>query len=99
MPAYLIVNIEVKDPEKFKAYTDATPSILKKYSGKFLARGGEYIEVEGDWHPKRVTIIEFDDFEKAKAFYHSEEYKPLIELRQSASKADFVIVDGISKPI
>ena len=96
MPAYLIANVEVNDVELFKKYLAATPGILKKYTGRFLVRGGEILDYEGDWGPKRLVIIEFDSFIKAKEFYNSEEYKPLLELRKSITETDLVIVNGIS---
>lgn len=97
MPAYLIANVEINDFEKIKEYLTATPAILKKYTGRFLARGGDIWIAEGDWNPKRVVIVEFDTFEKAKEFWNSEEYRPFKELRQSASKTDMIFVDGIKK--
>ena len=97
MSAYLIANVEIKDSEKIKEYLAATPEILKKYSGRFLVRGGELWIAEGKWNPKRVVVVEFDSFEKAKEFWNSEEYKPLKELRQLSSNTDMIFVDGITK--
>lgn len=96
MSAYLIVNVDVKDFEKIKKYISDTPAVVEKYSGKFLARGGELLVVEGNWNPKRVVIIEFDSFEKAKEYYNSDDYKPLKLLRQSSAETDVVIVDGLA---
>ena len=49
MPAYLIANIEINDAEKIKNYLASTPEILKKYSGRFLVRGGQIWIAEGKW--------------------------------------------------
>jgi uncharacterized protein (DUF1330 family) len=51
---------------------------------------------EGNWNPKRLVVVEFDSFEKAKAFYESKEYEPLRKLRQSSTDTDMIIVDGIT---
>jgi uncharacterized protein (DUF1330 family) len=99
MPAYLIANVEIKDSEKIKEYLAATPKILKKYSGRFLVRGGELWIAEGTWNPKRLVVVEFDTFEKAKEFWNSDDYKPLKELRQSSAYTDMISVDGITKEI
>ncbi len=96
MPAYLIANIEIKDAEKIKNYLTSTPEVLKKYSGRFLVRGGQISVVEGDWNPKRLVVVEFDSFEKAKAFCDSDAYEPLKKLRQSSADTDMIIVDGIT---
>lgn len=99
MAAYLIANVEIKESERIKEYLSATPQILKKYTGRFLARGGEIWIAEGDWHPKRIVIVEFDSFDKVKEFWNSDEYKPLKELRQSSSYTEMIFVDGITKEI
>jgi len=96
MPAYLIVNIEIKDAEKIKKYLTSTPEILNKYSGRFLVRGGQIWVAEGNWNPKRVVVVEFDSFEKAKEFYDSEQYEPLKKLRQSSANTNMIIVNGIT---
>jgi uncharacterized protein (DUF1330 family) len=97
MPAYLIANIEIKDAKKIKKYLAATPKILNKYSGRFLVRGGELWIAEGTWNPKRIVIVEFDTFEKAKEFWNSDDYKELKELRQSSAYTDMILVDGLTK--
>lgn len=96
MPAYLIANVEIKDFEKIKDYMAATPAALKKYSGRFLIRGGAIAVMEGNWEPKRLVVVEFDTLEKAQEFYHSKDYEPLIALRKAAAHTDLILVDGIS---
>jgi uncharacterized protein (DUF1330 family) len=39
MPAYVIVMMSIYDPKTYKKYTDLTPPIVKRHSGKFLTRG------------------------------------------------------------
>ena len=38
MSAYFIANVEIKDGEKLKEYMSLTPTIVRKYGGKFLVR-------------------------------------------------------------
>ncbi|UCH89277.1 MAG: DUF1330 domain-containing protein [Thermoplasmata archaeon] len=96
MAAYMIANVEINDAEQIKEYMKATPEVVKKYSGRFLVRGGEFWVAEGDWIPSRLVILEFASYEKAKEFWHSEEYRPLKALRQCSAKTDMIFVDGIS---
>lgn len=99
MPAYLIANVDVKDSEKIKDYLTSTPEILKKYTGRFLVRGGNIWVAEGNWNPKRLVVVEFETFEKAKEFWHSTDYEPLKELRQSSADTDMIIVDGYKENV
>lgn len=90
MSAYLIANVEINDSKKIKKYLESTPEILKKYSGRFFVRGGELWIAEGTWNPKRLVVVEFDTFEKAKEFWNSDGYKPIRELRQSSAYTDML---------
>lgn len=41
MPAYIIVEIEIHDPETYEEYKKLTPVSLAAYGGKFIVRGGK----------------------------------------------------------
>jgi hypothetical protein len=53
--------------------------------------------LEGEWRPQRLTIVEFDSMEKAKAFYTSPEYGAAIKARAGAAKFKARVVQGIWK--
>lgn len=94
MPAYLVVDIEVTDPEAYEGYRRQVPSLVEKHGGKYLVRGGSFEILEGDWSPKRLVVLEFPTIEAAKGFYGSEEYRPLKEIRINATKSNLVLVEG-----
>jgi len=95
MPAYLVIRITADQPELLQDYQKVTPSIIKKYQGKFLARGGKVETLEGPAETRRMVIIEFPDMESAKAFYHSSEYSEARQLRDGVAKAEFVLLQGV----
>ena len=97
MPAYIVVRVDVTDPEQFAEYLKVTPGIIEQFGGKFLVRGGERVTLEGEEETRRMVIIEFPSMETAQAFYHSDEYAAAIALRTGASVAQFVAVDGVGK--
>ena len=96
MAAYLIVNIEVTDPARYAEYVRAVPATIAAFGGRYLARGGRAERLEGDHEPKRVAVVEFESIERAKAWWSSEDYRPLKDLRRSASVADIVLVEGLA---
>jgi uncharacterized protein (DUF1330 family) len=61
MSAYLIVETEIHDPEQYERYNEASPGAVAAGGGRFLARGGELAVLEGDWHPKRLVVLEFEN--------------------------------------
>jgi len=96
MPAYLIVDIEVKDPERYAEYIKLTPATIAKYGGRFVVRGGRHEILEGSWQPKRFVIVEFESVERAKAWWNSEEYRGPKALRQSAAATNMVVFEGVT---
>jgi uncharacterized protein (DUF1330 family) len=48
MAAYVVSMMSIQDPKTYKKYTDRTPPIVKRYGGKFLARGGDITTIEGE---------------------------------------------------
>jgi len=95
MPAYLIVNIVVKDPETYEQYKKGVPPYIAKYGGEYLARGGKCEVMEGDWTPSRLVLVRFPDAAAAKAFLDDPGYAPIRELRLTSTKSDTVILEGI----
>ena len=95
MPAYIIVETDITDPEQYEQYKAASPGAIAAGGGRFLVRGGELAVLEGDWEPKRLVVLEFPDLEAAKAFYESEAYREAKALREGAAKLNMVAVEGV----
>ena len=95
MSAYVILDIDVTDPEGYKEYAKLAPAAVTLYGGRYLARGGPNETLEGDWHAKRLVILEFENVDKAKAWLNSPEYAPARKLRHQYAKSNTVVVEGI----
>jgi uncharacterized protein (DUF1330 family) len=95
MSAYVIANVRVLDPEKYKEYVKQSPVSIAAHGGRFLARAGKAEALEGGVAPDRVVILEFPSYERAKEWWNSEMYRLPKALRQSASEASFVLVAGV----
>ncbi len=95
MSAYVIVDIEVTDPEGYEEYKRLAAPTVAQYGGKYLARGGTTEVLEGDWQPKRLVILEFEDMERAKAWLNSAEYHPARQLRHRYARSKMVVVAGV----
>ena len=95
MAAYIIVQIEVTDPEIFETYRQQVPAIIERHGGEYLVRGGAMEVLEGDWPLPRVVILKFPSMDQAKAWHASAEYEGPKALRQSASKGNMIVVEGV----
>jgi uncharacterized protein (DUF1330 family) len=96
MPAYVIVETDVTDPERYEQYKAATPAAIAAGGGRFLVRGGEYTVLEGDWHPSRLVVLEFEDLAAVERWYESEPYQAAKKLREGAARMHMVAVQGVS---
>ena len=94
MPGYVIAEVDVTDPAAYEEYRKLVAPTIAKYGGRFLVRGGACESLEGDWRPARVVVLEFPDVAAAKAWYGSQEYGPLIKVRQSAPRGHVILVEG-----
>jgi len=92
--AYIVVQAEVTNPQRYAEYAKLSPGIIAKYGGKFLARGGKTVTLEGPPAKNRVVVIEFPSLEKAEEFYRSPEYTEAKRLREGAATAQFIAVEG-----
>ena len=96
MSAYVVVQVEVMDPEGYEGYKSMVPSSLAVYGGKFVVRGGACETLEGAWQPKRLVVLEFPSVAKAKAWWNSDEYRDAKALRQRTAKTEMIVVEGLA---
>ncbi|MFH1339321.1 MAG: DUF1330 domain-containing protein [Candidatus Omnitrophota bacterium] len=95
MSAYVILNIDVKDPNGYEEYKKKGASTILAYGGKPLVRGENIEVVEGNWRPRRLVIIEFESMEKARRWWNSPEYNAAKKLRQKSADTDVIFVEGL----
>ena len=95
MAAYLIVQVEVTDPDTFEEYKKQVAPTLALYGGEYIVRGGEMDVLEGEWPIPRLVIIRFESMEQARKWYHSPEYEGPHKLREASARANLVLVDGV----
>lgn len=94
MPAYVIAMMTVTKPEAYEGYRTLAATAIAKHGGRYLARGGRYEVLEGSFPGSRMVVVEFESFEKAKAFYDSPEYRAAREQRHGAAAFNLLILEG-----
>ena len=67
MPAYVIVETDVTDPEQYERYKAAGAEGVAAAGGRYPVRGGELAVLEGDWEPSRLVVLEFEDLRGRQA--------------------------------
>ena len=99
MPAYVVVNVVVKDFEHYPEYIQVAPQSIIDHGGRYIARGGKNDVLEGDWKPQRLVILEFPSAEQAKKWWNSEAYAGPKALRQRMAYTEMVVLEGLDTPI
>ena len=74
MKAYWVARSKIINKINYKKYTDLVPSIIKRYNGTILARGGDYEVLEGTKEFHRFVVIEFPSLEEGKKWIESKVY-------------------------
>jgi len=95
MTAYMIVDVNVNDPEGYEKYKAEVPALISKHGGEYLVRGGEFEVIEGDWQPTRLVMFSFPNRQAIHDFVNDPEYVELKALRHSTASSNIVAVDGM----
>ena len=99
MPAYLIIEAHITDPQGFAAYARATPAVVARHGGHYLVMGGEQQSLEGEHAPVRTVISHWPDREAALAFWHSADYAAIKPLRADTGSFRVLLADGVQTQV
>jgi uncharacterized protein (DUF1330 family) len=76
-------------------YAPKFAATLQPYHGRILT-SGKLTALEGNV-PQRFAIIEFESVEKARSWYESPIYEPLLALRKKTATSTLFIAEGRPK--
>jgi len=85
MAAYVVINLDVTDPETFEKYRAVATPLVMNSGGKYLAVDLAPVDLDGKSR-QALAIVEFESVEAAKHFYNSPEYQAIIDLRLSSTE-------------
>ena len=95
MPTALwIAHVTVTDPVAYAEYAKRATVAIAAHGGIFLARGGRYVQLEGQDRPRNV-VARFPSFEKAVECYNSPAYQEALIHAKGASTRDLMVVEEI----
>ncbi len=94
MAVYMIVELEVLDPETYARYVERVPALVQKHGGRYVVRGDAVTPLGGGWDPERIVVIEFESADQMERCFASEEYRQLAPLRESSTVSRSILVEG-----
>ena len=92
MGALWIAHVTVTDEEAYKKYDAGSTEAIAAHGGKFIARGGRFVQLEGKERPRNV-VARFPDVETAEKCYHSDAYQAALSHARGASERELMIVE------
>jgi uncharacterized protein (DUF1330 family) len=94
MPALLVLNYDVTDPEALAAYRKAaTPVLLGPGRGELVASTATTESLpEGEALGTHTVVLRFPDAATARRVYESEDYRPHLEARLRATRPRLAMI-------
>lgn len=94
--ALWIAHVEVIDAEAYGRYAALAGPILASFGGKFLARSGRYVQLEGNDRARNV-VARFPSIEAALECYRSAAYQAALIHATGASHRALVVVEELGE--
>ncbi|MCR8725558.1 DUF1330 domain-containing protein [Frigidibacter sp. ROC022] len=94
MTALWIANVHVTDPESYLKYAKLAGGAIEAFGGKFLARSGQHVQLEGRDRARNV-VARFPSLQAAVDCYNSPEYQAALVHAKNAAERDLVVVEEL----
>ena len=95
MPVYMIASVKVTDDKWVPAYAASVHEIVHKHGGKYLARSGNVMTLEGKpLDANFVALLEFPSEDAVRAFAADPNYAPFADARQRGSESRLHMIDN-----
>jgi uncharacterized protein (DUF1330 family) len=95
MAAYVISEVDVRDPAALETYRSMAAATIAGYGGRYLVRGGQAALAEGGPEPKTIIVVEFPSMERLREWYASPEYAEALKVRETALDRRLIFVEGV----
>jgi uncharacterized protein (DUF1330 family) len=95
MPAYVLVDLEVKDAAGIQEYGRNAAPIIRKHGGEYLAVSDAPRVLEGNWRPHRIVLVRFPNLQAVDAFISDPEYAPWKALRLRVTTGSMIAFEGM----
>ncbi len=92
MSALWIAHVTVTDDEAYAKYAALATGAIGAHGGKFIARGGRFVQLEGKERPRNV-VARFPSVEAAETCYNSDAYQEALNHARGASERELMIIE------
>lgn len=97
---YLVAELRVRDREKLLRYAAEVQPVMARFGGRILATSvAGHRGLEGAWQPGLLVIHHWRSERDFDAFWQSEDYAPIKQLRRESCDSRIVVfpASGVEK--
>jgi len=94
MSALWIAHVTVTNEDAYAKYAAIATKAIKEAGGEILARGGRYVQLEGQDRARNV-VVRYPSVEAAEAVYASDTYQAALKHAVGAAVREVVIVEEL----
>ena len=101
MPAYLFIKTKIHDADQYAKYVAAVRQATARWQSRYIVRSRPIEVLEGSpeaWGDYLLLVAEWPSAEVARAFWHSEEYRQIRDLRAHAGEVHVVLAEELPPP-
>ncbi|MEM9043053.1 MAG: DUF1330 domain-containing protein [Pseudomonadota bacterium] len=92
---YWIAHVSVTNMDAWMLYVEGARDAFSAHGATFLARGGDYEELENPMGRERHVLIEFPSLQAAVDCYRSSGYQAAKAHREGAGIATVIVTEGL----
>jgi len=93
MGAFMIIQADITDPKQFMEYAKRAPALIEKFGGRYRCMRGAVEQLEGKPDNRKIVVSEWPSMKSAQAFWNSDEYAELKQVRAGAAEIDVNLVE------
>jgi uncharacterized protein (DUF1330 family) len=93
MGAFMIIQADITDPERFMDYAKRAPALIEQFGGRYRVMRGECVQLEGADDNRKIVVSEWPSMDAAQRFWNSPEYEELKRLREGAANVHVYLAE------
>lgn len=95
MTAYIVVDVNITNLERFREYASRVSELIEKHSGRYIVKGAQPDIIQGSpGNPQYVVVIEFPSQAFANEFIQERQDVGLSDLWERSTAGRILKVEG-----
>jgi uncharacterized protein (DUF1330 family) len=96
-PAFQIVEVSIRDQDGYnKEFLPLVNKVQGEVGGKFLARGGRTVSLEGAAPAPRVVVLQYDNMDQMQAAFNNPAFKSALAVGNKYATQRIFGVEGLA---